>query len=217
MSEVPNAVWLLSLLALVALIGATVLWRRRRQKAVRMQQAMALAPEAILATLKIDPARTDWLYAVSVSSGAGGRPETLVRDGRGEMVGRITTPADHRSVVRVIACEDGDHECHRIIGMSADRVSLQRAGSDAIRMQYEAATHVEAYRANGETLYERRPMALSAPGRWRVDSRGETVALMADLGADFGLRVLALVPTTDMPLIDRLFLLAMSEGGGPPG
>lgn len=198
-------------LAAMVLVGATIVWRYRRREAGRVARGLALDADAVAEALGLEPGGKRLLYAVTLGPSGGGGMWTLARDGEGQEVGRIGFPLADRGVIRTIACAEGDYECHRIFGMAGDRVSLQRAGSDAIRMQFEAGARQEAYRVNGELIYERHPLSPVSPGRWRITSRGEVVATLANLAADLDLRAQALVSHTELPLIDRLFILAMSD------
>ncbi len=198
-------------LTLIVIVGAAVIWRHRCRENARLARGLALDADAVAGALGLDPGAVDLLYSVTLGPSGGRGMWTLIRDGGGHDVARIGFPLADRGVIRTISCEDGDYECHRIFGMSGDRVSLQRSGSDAIRMQFEAGARQEGYRVNGELVYERRRLSPMAPGRWRITSRGETVAMLANLAADLDLRAQALVTYADLPLIDRLFILAMSD------
>ncbi|MCB1887486.1 MAG: hypothetical protein KDH20_07755 [Rhodocyclaceae bacterium] len=198
-------------LTLMVLVGAAVIWRYRRRESARVARGLALDAATVIDALGFATTPANLLYSVTLGPSGGRGMWTLVRDGDGQDAGRVGFPVANGGVIRTISCEEGDYACHRIFGMSGDRVSLQRAGSDAIRMQFEAGAGVERYRINGEVVYERRPLSPMSPGRWRIESRGETVAVLVNLAADLDLRAQALIAQGELPLVDRLFILAMSD------
>ncbi len=198
-------------LALLLTGMASALWVYRRRLAERGRQAEALTAAELRSHLAGLEAVEHFLYALPLPAGSGRPMRILVRDQDDQAVGEITFPVGRGVVLRAIECAEGQFECHRMFGMAADKVTLHRAGSDAIRMQFEPGAGRERYLRNGELRYERNLFSPAAPNEWRIESHGETVARLVGLATLGG--VLVLVPQGDLPLIDQLFVIAMSERG----
>jgi len=195
-------------LALLAAGVGSALWVHRRRMVERGRQAEALTAAELRSQLAGLEAVEHFLYALSLPAGAGRPMRVLVRDQDDQAVGEITFPVGRGVVLRAIECAEGQFECHRMFGMTADKVTLHRAGSDAIRMQFEPGAGRERYLCNGELRYERSLFSPAAPNEWRIESHGETVAALFTLATASG--VMVLVPQGEMPLVDQLFVIAMS-------
>ena len=198
----------------LAVVLLTILLVRRhlRQRGRRDgDRAEGLNAAEVLAQVPSLAAGSDFLYAVALAA-HGTRPmQLLVRNQDDATVGRIGYPTARGTVLRTIECVEGQFECHRMFGMTADKVTLHRSGSDAIRMLFEPGAELERYLCNGEVRYERKLFGGQAPREWRIESRGETVARLIGLGAEYGTGARMLVPLREMPLVDQLFVIAMSN------
>ena len=202
----------LAVLALTILLVVRHVRRRARSKGER---AEALHAAEMLAAVPSLAAGSTFLYAVALAA-HGTRPmQLLVRNQDDATVGTIGYPNARGSVLRTIDCVEGRFECHRMYGMTADKITLHRSGSDAIRMLFEPGAGLERYLCNGEVRYERKLVGGQTPGEWRIESRGETVARLISLGVEYGTGARMLVALQDVPLVDQLFVIAMSNRSQP--
>lgn len=213
-----TARWVFPLvLAAVALAMALVIRQVRRRSHARSVQAESLTAAEVRANAPTVAPGAAFIYAVSLDPNAGRGMQILVRNQDDETVGTIGFPLARGTVLRTIECAEGAFECHRMFGMTADKASLHRSGSDAIRMLFEPGVGRERYTCNGEVRYERNLLAAVAPDEWRIESHGDTVARLINLRAVYGTGAMMLVPQRELPLIDQLFLIAMSNRSAARG
>ena len=206
-ARVVIAIALAVLLLAILLVARHVRGRARREG----ERAEAVNAAEVLAEAPSLAPGSAFLYAVALAA-HGTRPmQLLVRNQDDATVGTIGYPNARDSILRTIDCVEGQFECHRMFGMTANKVTLHRRGSDAIRMLFEPAAGLERYLCDGDVRYERKLFGGQMQREWRIESRGETVARLIALGAGFGAGARMLVPLREMPLVDQLFVIAMSN------
>lgn len=195
--------------ALLIVVFGLGVYLMRRQIAKRAQQAASLAPEQARAQYAPEMPGKPLLYSVLVDR------KRIIKDQSGAEVASITYPIAKDTIFRLITIGSAVYECHLERNFVQDQGHLYEPGADpkqaTPRLTFAAKIMNETYTHNGIERY-RRNLLDRQPGKgWPIYADNKPVAYLESLHKQLKTGAFLLHPTQDIPLVEQIFIIAMSE------
>ncbi|MCB1741606.1 MAG: hypothetical protein KDK91_14630 [Gammaproteobacteria bacterium] len=197
-------------LALMLGIAGYVIHRVLRGQRRAENRALELSPDIVRSQLPCADEHADdqpFLYGVLVDR-HGRQRRTLVHDQTGLQIAVIHHRSGPHQPARVIELGNARYECRIHRGWLMDTMSLHAAGDTTVLLSYRSSGLRDSFYVDDpKTPRYTRKLTERSQDSWPIRSGQRVVATLCNLRPSFGADVAALCGHTELPLIDRIFIL----------
>lgn len=210
-SEQDTIIFIILLAVLsVAIIAAVVFYFR--YEAQKTKAALALTPEEVRQQYAPEMPSAPLLYSVRAGN------SYTIRNVENQVVARTRIAIAQKTCCRTIHINTVVYECHREFGLTGDKVHLYDAGADSTTAEplLTCSAHLseEVYTRADQIIYKRKLLGRQAGKGWPVYGDSKEGVIVGYLeGLQFRMKANAFLfhATKDIPLVEQLFILAMSD------
>lgn len=199
------------LLSIIILLGACCIFYVLKKQKKDEIRAFYLTANDIRNAFESIQNTSSFIFSVVQKPNSFMNTHFLIRDEHDQTVGIIRFPRTQYPLIRTIEYNGEIYECVAALAVLDNRVSLKRQGSSDEPLCFEPKLTNEFYTRNGQAIYIRELFALSANEGWAYTSGGEKVAYLKNMNNILKLNGKVFAVLGAIPMIEQLFIIAMSH------